>query len=281
MSNSAVVNSGLVDLSLTEGVLPVANGGTGSSTGLSGYKNALINPNFTINQDAVSGTVTLAAGVYGHDGWKAGASGCTYIFASSNGINTLTISVGTLLQIVEGNNLPLGSNACVLSWTGTAQGRYGSGSYGVSGMTTTVAGGSNLTVEFGVGTLSMVQLEKGSLPTVYEQRPYALEMALCQYYYEVITAVASQAAASGGVSGSLAIILLSYRLKRIVPVISFSVGWTIFDGAVSTSATLSTQSSGLTSAYLVVAAASLTAGRGVLLSADTTAGRTIKINARL
>jgi hypothetical protein len=281
MSNSAVVNNGLVDLSLTEGVLPVANGGTGSSTGLSGYKNALINPNFTINQDAVSGTVTLAAGVYGHDGWKAGASGCTYTFVSNNGINTLTISAGTLLQIIEGNNLPLGSNTCVLSWIGTAQGRFNTGSYGATGISATVVGGTNLTIEFSTGTLSLVQLEKGSVPTVYEQRPYVLEMELCLYYYEVIRSVANQAVTSGAAaSDALAILSLSYKLKRINPTISFSGGWTVFDTTVNNGVTLNAQYPGLTSSYLIMNSSGLTTGRALILLANSV-GQTIKINARL
>ncbi|MCX7067342.1 MAG: hypothetical protein NTW85_06590 [Methylococcales bacterium] len=245
-------------------------------------KNALINPNFTINQDAVSGTVTLAAGVYGHDGWKAGSSGCTYTFTASMGINTLTITAGTLLQIIEGNNLPLGTNACVLSWTGTAQGRFGLGSYGASGTVAMVAGGSNLTVEFGTGTLSMVQLEKGSVPTVYEQRPYSLELELCRYYYEVLTSVANQSFAVGTVQTSYVAISLSYAQKRASPVITLSAGFAIYDGvSFVTGVTLFSQSSGLSSAYIVIATSAMTAGRGVLLMSDTTAGRTIKINARL
>lgn len=46
-------------------------------------RNRLINSNFVINQLEKTGTVTLAANEYGHDGWKAGASGCTYTFATS------------------------------------------------------------------------------------------------------------------------------------------------------------------------------------------------------
>lgn len=246
-------------------------------------KNTLINPNFTINQDAVSGTVTLAAGVYGHDGWKAGSSGCTYTFTASMGINTLTITAGTLLQIIEGNNLPLGTNACVLSWTGTAQGRFGLGSYGASGTVATVAGGSNLTVEFGTGTLSMVQLEKGSVPTVYEQRPYALELALCRYYYEAHISVAFQCFGVGAIqSSTVASISVIYSQKRASPVITLSAGLSIYDGvSFVTGVTLISQSCGLSSAYIVIATSAMTAGHSALLMSDATAGRTIKINARL
>jgi hypothetical protein len=245
-------------------------------------KNALLNGNFNINQRAVSGTVTLAAGVYGYDRWKAGASGCTYTYALSGGINTLTISAGTLLQIIEGNNLPLGTNTCVLSWTGTAQGRYGAGSYGATGLTASVVGGTNLTIEFSTGTLSLVQLEKGSIATPYEQRPYPLELGLCQYYYEQIISISYQAVGSGTInSAGTASILLTYNAKRAVPVIAISAGWTIDDGVVNTAATLSAQNSGLNSSFLLITAPSLTTGRGALLLADTTVGRTLSINAEL
>lgn len=148
-----------------------------------GFKNLLINSNFAVNQRNASGTVTLAAGAYGHDRWKAGSGGCTYTFSSTGGITTLNISSGTLMQVIEGANLRSGTNT--LSWVGSAQGRIGSGSYGASGVTASVAGGSNLSVEFGVGTVSTPQFERGETPSSYEFRPIATELSLCQRYYEI------------------------------------------------------------------------------------------------
>ena len=147
-----------------------------------GTKNAIINGGFGINQRVVSGTVTLAAGVYGHDRWKAGASGCTYTFATVENVTTLTISAGSLIQVIEGLNLQSGTYT--LSWTGTAQGKIGAGSYGASGITGTAVGGTNLNIEFGTGTVSLVQLEKGSTATPFEFRSYGQELALCQRYGE-------------------------------------------------------------------------------------------------
>ena len=147
-----------------------------------GVLNAIINGNFGINQRGVSGTVTLAAGVYGHDRWKAGASGCTYTFATVDNVTTLTISAGSLIQVIEGLNLQSGTYT--LSWTGTAQGKIGAGSYGASGITGTAVGGTNLNIEFGTGTVSLVQLEKGSTATPFEFRSIGQELALAQRYYE-------------------------------------------------------------------------------------------------
>jgi hypothetical protein len=144
--------------------------------------NVIINPCGRVNQRVKSGTVTLAAGAYGHDRWKAGASGCTYTFASSGGVTVFTITAGSLIQVVEGNNLV--TDTYVLSWTGTAQGKIGAGSLSASGVTGAVTGGSDLSIEFGTGTLSKVKLERGSVPTPFELRPFDDELRLCRRYYE-------------------------------------------------------------------------------------------------
>lgn len=130
--------------------------------------NLLINSNFSENKRAVAGTVTLAAGAYGHDRWKAGASGCTYTFESSGGVTTLTITAGSLIQVIEGEQLQTGTH--VLCWTGTAQGKIGSGSLSATGVTGSVTGGANLNIEFGTGTLSQPHFRRGS--AVLSWSPY-------------------------------------------------------------------------------------------------------------
>ena len=155
-----------------------------------GTKNVIIDGNFNVNQRGVSGTVTLAAGAYGHDRWKGGASGATYTFATVANVTTLTISAGSLIQVVEGLNLQSGTYT--LSFSGTAQGKINGGSYSASGVTGTATGGTNMSIEFNTGTLSLVQLEKGSTATSFDYRPYGTELALCQRYFQVL---------SGGVSG--------------------------------------------------------------------------------
>lgn len=147
-------------------------------------KNKIINGNPLVNQLSLSGTVTLAAGAYGHDGWKAGASGCTYTFATTANLTTFTITAGSLQQVIEGLNLQSGPYC--LSWLGTAQGKIGAGSYSASGVTSSVTGGANLTIEFNTGTLTLAQFEVGAVATPFEHRHYAQELALChRYYWEV------------------------------------------------------------------------------------------------
>lgn len=144
------------------------------------YKNLIINGQFNINQRQKSGSVVLAAGAYGHDRWKAGASGCTYTFASSAGVTTITISAGSLQQVIEGINIRTDTH--VLSWTGTAQGKIAGGSYGASGVTGSLTGGSDATVEFNTGTLTSVQVTPGTVAQAFINIGDIEELKLCQRY---------------------------------------------------------------------------------------------------
>lgn len=156
------------------------------------FRNRLRNGNFTVNLRAVSGTVTLAAGAYGHDGWKAGASGCTYTFATSGNSTVITISAGSLLQIVEAGLIEGGTYA--LSNQGTAQARIavnGAATSGAYASATTAApllsasatANQQVTVEFTTGTIDRALLEPGTLATAFERRPRAVELAINQLYY--------------------------------------------------------------------------------------------------
>lgn len=159
-----------------------ARAALGIGSTLSG-RQRLINGLFNVNQRGVSGTVTLAAGAYGHDRWKAGVGGCTYTFATAAGTTTITITAGSLVQVIEGANVEGG--IYIVSRTGTAQGRLLGGTYAAAPFQITgVTGGANLSVEFGVGTLSSVQVEPGTVVTPNERRPYGLELSLCQRYYQ-------------------------------------------------------------------------------------------------
>lgn len=149
--------------------------------------NRIINGNFAINQRAqVSGTA-LAAAAYGHDRWKAGASGCTYSFTQTVPDTTITITAGALTQIIEGGNIEGG--VFILSWTGTAKARVyqgaATGTYVASPLiTATLTAGADTTVDFNAGTLTKVKFEIGSVATPFNRQSLAKSMADCQRYYQ-------------------------------------------------------------------------------------------------
>jgi len=178
ISDAGAAGKALLAAATTAAALTALGLPSGSALG---FRNRIINGDFRVNQRAVSGTVTLAAGAYGHDRWKAGASGCTYTFATSANVTTLTITAGSLMQVIEGINLRSGTH--VLTWTGTATARIDSGSYGSSGITGNATGGTNQTIEFGTGTVASVQYELGNVATPVEFRPINIELQLCQRYY--------------------------------------------------------------------------------------------------
>lgn len=183
-----------------------------------GIKNRVIDGGFILNQRVyVSGT-SLPSGTYGHDRWKGGASAGTYTFTQGAlGVNTtITITAGSIIQVIEGCNVAEGGTY-VLSWTGTAQGRLNGGAFGSSG-TVTVTGwvaGTNLNVEFNTGTCGSVQLEKGSTATSFDYRDYGRELSMCQRYYQVIGGVTNSFPLVGGYTGAS----IDLRFPFLLPVV--------------------------------------------------------------
>lgn len=169
-------------------------GGTGS-------RNKLLNGKFGVNQRSVSGAVNLAAGSYGHDRWKAGAGGCTYTFAVSGNETIITITAGSLMQVIEGVNISGGIHA--LSHTGTAQARIAINGAATSGayvaatknaplLSASATGGQNVTVEFSTGTVSSAQFEPGSIATTFEDIEPGEMIRRCRRYYMRWTGGGSQ-----------------------------------------------------------------------------------------
>ena len=161
-------------------------------------RNAALNGTFVVNQRAYTSGSALAANVYAHDRWKAGAGGCTYTFTQTAPDTTITITAGTLVQAIDVGNVY--ATAYWLTWLGTAQARAWQGSaagsfsdgmkIAVGGVTvnallvTGLALGTITELECGAGTLGLVQFEAAlpnAGPTRFERRHG--EVTLCQRYY--------------------------------------------------------------------------------------------------
>lgn len=188
-NTSAILVNGVESFRFTpEGVQTTSlNGGH-----LAGLRNRLINGNFKINQRAISSGGGFAAGVRLLDRWKAGAGGCTITFVAAGADMLVTVTAGSIVQVVENVNIEGGVYS--LSHEGTAQARVAvngaalSGSYVTASksqplVTPSATGGQSISVEFGTGTLTLAQLEPGTRATAFERRPYGLEFDLCRRYY--------------------------------------------------------------------------------------------------
>jgi hypothetical protein len=155
-------------------------------------RQAIINGGFTVNQRAYVSNAVLASGAYGHDRWKAGASGGDYTFTQLASATQITIKSGkSLIQVVENKNVVGGSYT--LSWEGTAQARFGkdsatpSGAYAVSPITITgQTAGTVMSVEFNEGTLGKVNLNVSSVALPFQPKSFEEELMACQRYYEVV-----------------------------------------------------------------------------------------------
>ena len=153
-------------------------------------RQAIINGGFTVNQRVYVSNATLSAGTYGHDRWKAGASGGDYTFTQLNSSTQITIKSGkSLIQVIEDKNVVGGTYT--LSWEGTAQARFGkdsatpSGVYASSPITITgQSAGTVMSVEFNEGTLGKVQLNTGSIALPFMPKSFEEELRACMRYYE-------------------------------------------------------------------------------------------------
>lgn len=237
-----------------------------STTGGS-VTNYVHNSAFKVNQRAVTGTVTLAAGQRGHDRWKAGTAGCTYTFSSSGSIVTITISAGSLIQTIDAGSVITTGTFC-LSWTGTAQGKIGAGAYGASGVTGTVTAGTNIDIEFNTGTLTKVQLEEGNAVSTYQGTELSREMNRCQFY---LPATSGSCPHAFGLSTNTT---LGYVVVNFAnPVRTAPTGLTVIGGfntlngaGASTAITsLAYNSAGITSAMLTLNGTGLTAAGPVIV----------------
>lgn len=220
---ATVITTAQLDVSkvLTTAQLNPANVLTYATAQQFGLKNIVINGNFAINQrQQAANPITLAAGNFGHDKWRAGPLGCTYSYAAASTANSvITIQSGTLVQDIEGKNIIGGTYS--LTWAGTAPADV-SGIPLLNGQLLGLADGQNYYLEFGLGTVAHVNFQKeipNQTQSDYpEMRPYGLELMLCQRYLPCF----NWAAATGGVplcaGGVYALPSARFTIPFMVPV---------------------------------------------------------------
>lgn len=136
--------------------------------------------------------------------------------------------------------------------------------------------------------LDLFQLEAGGVATPFEQRPVALELALCQRYFERIKAeqLLTRFADAYALNSNRARAALFYSPKRTAPTITYSAAAHFaVSTRLSTDAVtdvLATDSIGIFSASSLLATAStLTAGDAGNLIANNTTSAYIDISAEL
>ncbi len=270
------LNETTFEMTLTDP--PASGGGSGGATASVGT-NALMNPRFSINQRDVSGTVTLAAGGFGHDRWKAGTSGCTYTFTTSNGITTIDISAGSLQQVVEASVFAGRVGDYYLSWAGTAQAKIDGGAYGDSGIFTSCDGSANVVIEFGTGTVSKPQLELGSVNAFTALQP-SLDRANCKLFFNRLSGVISVAHGHYYNASSL-YLQLDFPEMRVPPTISFAgiSAMRVLDTTLRVPSAIAVNSVGHSGAELQVTVAGGVAGNGALLRLSATS--TIDLDAEI
>lgn len=225
--------------------------------------NVVDNSGFSVNQRSYVTATALAAAAFGHDRWKGGASGCTYSFTQSGGpATTITITAGSLQQVIEGAALLSGSYT--LSWTGTAQGRTGAGSYAASPVAVTATAGTNLTIEFNTGTLGQVKLEPGTTRTAWVAPQPAQELTRCHRFYQAIGGM--QFAINAPAAGSITFQAMPFQPMRAAPSVNFAVT----GSGNCTGMNLSAVSSSIAQGFFtgVVAAGATYLNANIALSAD-------------
>jgi hypothetical protein len=254
------------------------------------FKNRIIDGGFTINQRGYTSGTSLSSGSYGHDRWKGGASGGTYTFTQgSTGVNTtITITAGSIIQVIEGANLPEGGTY-VLSWTGTAQGKIGSGSFGASGITGTITAGTNTNIEFNTGTCGNVQLEVGSTATSFDYRPYGTELALCQRYYvqflgnntyETLASGMSSTSQNGYVTVALPVTMRA-NPTLTYSTVSSTLRWTELANSFNGTAIAIDQASTKTPFIYITVASGMTSYRAGFITANNSTSAYVGFSAEL
>ncbi len=162
-------------------------------TGTNGrQRNVLDNASFFISQRRATAIYSAAANTYFLDRWKSGSAGTTAtttVNAAPAGDRYLNITAGTVLQVVELDNLFGGTYTFSQAGTSTVTIRRNGVTVatcvGASSVTFTldVVGMISLTVSSGTGTLYKPQLELSGVATPFVTRSVSDELLQCQRYF--------------------------------------------------------------------------------------------------
>lgn len=169
-------------------------------TSITGFKNLIINGCLRVNQRGAT-TIDETANAYNFDRWYY------------DGTN--------FIQYIEDKDIVL-SGVYTLSWVGTATVKIDGVAIANGGQVTLTAN-TQVEVKFNSSNFNLVQLEYGNKKTNFEVRPYALELNVCQRYYEEYSEDPLFATATKTATFNERAITLFYKnTKRINPSISFT-----------------------------------------------------------
>ena len=209
------------------------SGNLSPTNGPLGFRNWVINGNFTVNQRG--GTRTPGVGVYGFDRWKG--------------------HVGGLEQVVEA--LPAGQYT--LSWKGGGSGTFG-GTTAASPITATVTAANQSVIVPAAST--EVQLEAGPIPTAFEHRPVGLEYTLCERYFQ--SGIFRLSGVTNTAGGDASVVF--NQAMRAAPTLTVGTNGAFVDGFATVGITgISLVNSSPVAARVALTAGTTTPGRGLVM----------------
>lgn len=200
-------------LALVVSFTAAGNLGATGANGVSPTRNRIINGNFRVNQRVYVSTTATAVGTYMHDRWKSNTANSAYTFTQGAPDTSITITAGTIVQIIENENVEGGTYR--LSWAGAATLRWAqgataaaalaalSGGFAASPISVTgVTAGNFIAVEAATGTLGTVLFEAGTVVTTFEREAFSVLLEKCMRYYEKSFNLATAPAQNAGLTGA-------------------------------------------------------------------------------
>ena len=187
-------------------------------------RNLIINGSGRINQLGYSsGTATGSDNEFALDQWFVRLTGQNLTFTGTDAGRTMTAPAGGAAQVIDGPNVAGGTY--VINWTGTATCTV-NGTSRAKGDTFTLGSNTNVIVIFSSGTFTNVQLELGTVPTVFERIDRGSELAICQQYAwvpDITDRLWLMAADNNGLARSVSVPFP--RTMRAVPVVTYTLGF--------------------------------------------------------